>query len=181
MNAACRDLRWARARHASQNGIDWDRVIRQLNKDIIAANDFLPDDKQVCLTTVCLTPCLGLRTQGHRHNGGSSLLSRSYRRCSQSSWSWIKQNLLFWCCNSCRISRNQQSLGSKLSFPGRAELNHPGTLMYKHLEMHVCSYMLRCFMLQCSNVLSVCLLEHTQVVSPATIALVQVCAASARR
>ena len=27
--------------------MDWDRVIRQLNKDIIAANDFLPDDKQV--------------------------------------------------------------------------------------------------------------------------------------
>ena len=54
VNAACRDLRWARARHANQNGIDWDRVIKQLNKDVIAANDFLPDDKQVCLTAVML-------------------------------------------------------------------------------------------------------------------------------
>ncbi|DBA92139.1 hypothetical protein WJX77_008470 [Trebouxia sp. C0004] len=44
--SACNDLRWARARYASQARINWDRVIQQLNKDIIAANDFLPDDKQ---------------------------------------------------------------------------------------------------------------------------------------
>jgi len=47
VDSACNDLRWARARYASQTGINWDRVIQQLNKDIIAANDFLPDDKQV--------------------------------------------------------------------------------------------------------------------------------------
>ena len=47
VSSACNDLRWARARYASQTGINWDRVIQQLNKDIIAANDFLPDDKQV--------------------------------------------------------------------------------------------------------------------------------------
>lgn len=46
VGSACNDLRWARARYASQTGINWDRVIHQLNKDIIAANDFLPDDKQ---------------------------------------------------------------------------------------------------------------------------------------
>ena len=49
--SACSDLRWARARYASQTGIKWDRVIKQLNQDIIAANDFLPDDKQVGLST----------------------------------------------------------------------------------------------------------------------------------
>ena len=47
VDSACNDLRWARARYASQTSINWDRVIQQLNKDIIAANDFLPDDKQV--------------------------------------------------------------------------------------------------------------------------------------
>lgn len=57
VNAACRDLRWARARHASQNGVDWDRVIKQLNKDIIAANDVLPDDRQVCLNTILSLGC----------------------------------------------------------------------------------------------------------------------------
>lgn len=46
VSSACRDLRWARARYSSQTGINWNRVIKQLNKDIIAANDFLPDDKQ---------------------------------------------------------------------------------------------------------------------------------------
>lgn len=48
VNSALADLRWARARYAHQVGIDWDRVVRQLNKDISAANDRLPDDKQVC-------------------------------------------------------------------------------------------------------------------------------------
>lgn len=53
VTAACRDLRWARARHANQTDIDWDHVIHQLNIDIFAANDFLPDDKQVCLYKLC--------------------------------------------------------------------------------------------------------------------------------
>lgn len=47
VKSACNDLRWVRARYANQSDIDWDRVIKQLNKDISAANDFLPDDKQV--------------------------------------------------------------------------------------------------------------------------------------
>lgn len=54
--SALADLRWARARYAYQAGVDWDRVVRQLNRDIKAANDFLPDDKQVCalhLSTFC--------------------------------------------------------------------------------------------------------------------------------
>ena len=56
VNSACHDLRWARARYASQRDMDWDRVIGQLNKDIIAANDFLPDDRQVGIaaTSFCL-------------------------------------------------------------------------------------------------------------------------------
>lgn len=48
VTSALADLRWARARYAYQVGVDWDRVVRQLNRDIKAANDFLPDDKQVC-------------------------------------------------------------------------------------------------------------------------------------
>ena len=54
VSSACRDLRWARARYSSQTGINWNRVIKQLNKDIIAANDFLPDDKQVTLLRICM-------------------------------------------------------------------------------------------------------------------------------
>lgn len=54
VDSACNDLRWARARYASQTGIKWDRVIKQLNRDIIAANDFLPDDKQVSSGGVCV-------------------------------------------------------------------------------------------------------------------------------
>ena len=49
VTSALADLRWARSRYAYQVGVDWDRVVRQLNKDIRAANDFLPDDKQVCV------------------------------------------------------------------------------------------------------------------------------------
>ncbi len=56
VDSACNDLRWARARYASQTGINWDRVIQQLNKDIIAANDFLPDDKQVDTRTRTSAP-----------------------------------------------------------------------------------------------------------------------------
>ena len=70
VNAACRDLRWARARHANQNGIDWDRVIKQLNKDIIAANDFLPDDKQVYLIIIMF----GCRVQGKNPCEGWSVI-----------------------------------------------------------------------------------------------------------
>jgi len=56
VDSACNDLRWARARYASQTSINWDRVIQQLNKDIIAANDFLPDDKQVDTCTRTSAP-----------------------------------------------------------------------------------------------------------------------------
>ena len=47
VNSASNDLRWARARYASQTGIKWDQVIKQLNIDIRFANERLPDDKQV--------------------------------------------------------------------------------------------------------------------------------------
>ena len=73
VSSACNDLRWARARYASQTGINWDRVIQQLNKDIIAANDFLPDDKQVdtCRRTsapqCCSCCCHSGALCGHAH------------------------------------------------------------------------------------------------------------------
>ena len=54
VTSALADLRWARARYAYQVGVDWDRVVRQLNKDIKAANDFLPDDKQVWIQPITL-------------------------------------------------------------------------------------------------------------------------------
>lgn len=54
VTSALADLRWARARYAYQVGVDWDRVVRQLNKDIKAANDFLPDDKQVWVQPITL-------------------------------------------------------------------------------------------------------------------------------
>lgn len=89
VNAACRDLRWARARHANQNGVDWDRVIRQLNKDIIAANDFLPDDKQVCSSTIMSLGChylLALSTShllslGCHHSQQELLAARHQEGC----------------------------------------------------------------------------------------------------
>jgi len=43
---AAQDLRRARARYAFDN-VDWAKCVRQLNKDIRAANDFLPDNLQV--------------------------------------------------------------------------------------------------------------------------------------
>ena len=55
VTSALADLRWARARYAYQVGVDWDRVVRQLNKDIKAANDFLPDDKQVWVQPITLS------------------------------------------------------------------------------------------------------------------------------
>ena len=39
-------LRRARARHAFEN-VDWQRIIRQLNKDLRAANAILPDHLQI--------------------------------------------------------------------------------------------------------------------------------------
>lgn len=43
---AAQDLRRARARYAF-DPVDWAKCVRQLNKDIRAANDFLPDNLQV--------------------------------------------------------------------------------------------------------------------------------------
>ncbi|KAK9810420.1 hypothetical protein WJX72_010416 [[Myrmecia] bisecta] len=43
---ACNDLRWARARYGLQH-IDWARVVRQLNQDILAANNYLEPDNRV--------------------------------------------------------------------------------------------------------------------------------------
>ena len=57
VTSALADLRWARARYAYQVGVDWDRVVRQLNKDIKAANDFLPDDKQVRIQPIASCFC----------------------------------------------------------------------------------------------------------------------------
>ena len=42
---AAQDLRRARARYAFEP-VDWAACVRQLNKDIGAANDFLPDNLQ---------------------------------------------------------------------------------------------------------------------------------------
>ena len=43
---AALDLRRARARYAIDN-VDWAKCVRQLNKDIKAANDFLSDELKV--------------------------------------------------------------------------------------------------------------------------------------
>lgn len=43
---AAEDLRRVRARYALEN-VDWAKNVRQLNKDIKAANDFLPENMQV--------------------------------------------------------------------------------------------------------------------------------------
>lgn len=57
VNSASNDLRWARARYASQGGIRWDRVIKQLNIDIRFANERLPDDKQASRQTAPSVQC----------------------------------------------------------------------------------------------------------------------------
>jgi hypothetical protein len=46
MLEAAQDLRRARARYAF-DVVDWVKCVRQLNKDIRAANEFLPDNLQV--------------------------------------------------------------------------------------------------------------------------------------
>lgn len=77
VTSALADLRWARARYAYQIGVDWDRVVRQLNKDIKAANDFLPDDKQVWIQPIAFCFC-----------GNNSMLhAKQYiRACCPSTW-----------------------------------------------------------------------------------------------
>ena len=52
VDSASNDLRWARARYASQTGIKWDQVIKQLNVDIRFANERLPDDRQASQTCI---------------------------------------------------------------------------------------------------------------------------------
>ena len=47
---AAQDLRRARARYAF-DVVDWAKCVRQLNKDIRAANEFLPDNLQACIDT----------------------------------------------------------------------------------------------------------------------------------
>ncbi|KAL3156916.1 hypothetical protein ABBQ38_001178 [Trebouxia sp. C0009 RCD-2024] len=92
VTAACRDLRWARARHANQTDIDWDHVINQLNIDIIAANDFLPDDKQAELIPLDSSRSLERRslrqhaatpTQTLQHTPQGSSNSTSHSQASQ--------------------------------------------------------------------------------------------------
>ena len=44
--SACNDLRWARVRHAKQQ-VDWEVIVGQINADLKAANEVLPEARQV--------------------------------------------------------------------------------------------------------------------------------------
>ena len=44
--SACNDLRWARVRHAKQQ-VDWEVIVGQINADLRAANEVLPEARQV--------------------------------------------------------------------------------------------------------------------------------------
>ena len=56
-------LRRARARHAFEKKVDWARIIRQLNKDLRAANAILPEHLQISPIAIPLASASVTRSQ----------------------------------------------------------------------------------------------------------------------
>ncbi|BDA41955.1 hypothetical protein COCOBI_02-7530 [Coccomyxa sp. Obi] len=70
---AAQDLRRARARYAF-DAVDWAKCVRQLNKDIRAANDFLPDNLQVSLLRLPEGGTSGVHSKGSGYDSDVSVL-----------------------------------------------------------------------------------------------------------
>ncbi|KAK9909002.1 hypothetical protein WJX75_005921 [Coccomyxa subellipsoidea] len=73
MLEAAQDLRRARARYAF-DVVDWVKCVRQLNKDIRAANEFLPDNLQVSLLRLPEGGTSGVQSKGSGYDSDVSVL-----------------------------------------------------------------------------------------------------------